>query len=324
MPCAFTTETHRPLRDAMNEDVSQVLIEGPWTHRMVAANGARFHVAEAGGEHARSDRPPILLLHGFPEFWWAWRAQIPALAAAGHRVIAMDLRGYGASDKPPQGYDTFTLAADAAAVVRCLGERQAVVVGHGWGGWIAWAMATLQPDVTRSVASLAMPHPLVMREAMTSGAQARASGYLWSMQTPFLPERSMTRGNGTYVRRLMQNWSGDADWPPEDVVQTYAAALRLPFVAHCAAEYYRWVVRSVLRTDGRRLVHRMSQSVQVPALFAHGSADGCVLAGSIAGSAAHCRGGFTQVELPGVGHFLPEQAPQETTDLLLDWIATSA
>lgn len=137
----------------MADDVSSVLIDGPWTHRMLAANGARFHVVEAGRD---SEGPLVLLLHGFPEFWWAWRHQIPALADAGYRVVAMDLRGYGASDKPPQGYDTFTLAADAAAVVRCLGVRSAVVAGHGWGGWIAWAMATMQPDVTQGVAAFGM------------------------------------------------------------------------------------------------------------------------------------------------------------------------
>ena len=95
---------------------------------MVAANGARFHVALVG------DGPLVLFLHGFPEFWWAWRHQLPAVAAAGYCAAAMDLRGYGASDKPPRGYDLSTLAADVAGVIRSLGARDAVVVGHGWGG----------------------------------------------------------------------------------------------------------------------------------------------------------------------------------------------
>lgn len=300
------------------EDVSSVLIPGPWTHRMVAANGARFHVAEAGRDNGG---PMVLLLHGFPEFWYAWRHQIPALAAAGYRVAAMDLRGYGASDKPPQGYDTFTLAADAAAVIRCLGEREAVVVGHGWGGWIAWAMATMQPDVTRAVASFAMPHPMVMRAAATGPAQARANRYLMAMQAPFLPERRMT-SSGKYVRSLMRSWSGDPGWPDDQLAATYAGALRLPFVAHCAAEYYRWVVRSILRSDGRRLVNRLTQSITAPALFVHGGADGCVLTSSIDGSAQYCRGGYTEQRWSSVGHFVPEQAPQRTTDVLRAWMAT--
>ena len=87
-------------------DASMALIEGPWEHRFVAANGARFHVAEQG------EGPVVLLLHGFPQFWWAWRQQLVDLADAGYRAVAVDLRGYGASDKPPRGYDSPTLAAD--------------------------------------------------------------------------------------------------------------------------------------------------------------------------------------------------------------------
>ncbi|WP_018157225.1 alpha/beta fold hydrolase [Demetria terragena] len=303
----------------MTEDVSSVLIDGPWNHRMVAANGARFHIAEAGT--GGPDRPLVLLLHSFPEFWWAWRHQIPVLADAGYRVAAMDLRGYAASDKPPQGYDTFTLAADAAALVRCLGERRVVVVGHGWGGWIAWAMATMQPDVTTAVASFGMPHPLVMRQSSARvPAQVRANRYLHSMQMPFVPERQLVAGP-RYTRRVMRAWSG-SDWPAEDLVQRYAAALTLPFVAHSSAEYFRWIVRSVLRSDGRRFVNRLSQQSRLPTLFVHGEDDGCVLPASTLGSQTYCRGPYREVRLPGVGHFVPEQAPERTNELLLQWLAT--
>src|SRR6478609_638645 len=136
----------------MSVDAAFVNIDGPWEHRYVSANGARFHVAEMG------DGPLVLMLHGFPQFWYAWRHQMVALAGQGYRVAAMDLRGYGASDKPPRGYDTYTLAADVASVVRSLGSRDAVVVGHGWGGWIGWSMPAMQPAVTRAVASFGVPH----------------------------------------------------------------------------------------------------------------------------------------------------------------------
>src|SRR3954449_10715768 len=144
------------VRPRLVED-SAVLLAGPWTHRDVSANGIRIHVAEAGSG------PLVLLLHGFPGFWWAWRHQLPALAAAGHRVVAADLRGYGDSDRPPRGYDLWTLAGDAAAparpprgaarcplggaaagLVRALGAREATLVGAGWGGAVAWTLATLR------------------------------------------------------------------------------------------------------------------------------------------------------------------------------------
>ncbi len=104
-----------------------IQISGPWSHRSVTANGTRFHVASMG------DGPLVLLLHGFPEFWWTWRHQLVALADAGYRAVAVDLRGYGGSDKPPRGYDLMTAAADIAGLIRALGEANAVVVGPRLG-----------------------------------------------------------------------------------------------------------------------------------------------------------------------------------------------
>ena len=125
---------------------SPIYVDGPWSHRPVTANGTRFHIAEAG------EGPLILLLHGFPQFWWTWRAQLASLSAAGFRAVAADLRGYGGSDKPPRGYDLITAASDAAGMVRALGEANAVVVGHDWGGLVAWTMAAYFPKVVRRLA----------------------------------------------------------------------------------------------------------------------------------------------------------------------------
>src|ERR1700761_6721093 len=105
-----------------------VQIGGPWAHRAVSANGTRFHAAEAG------DGPLVLLLHGFPEFWWTWRPQLPPLPDARLRAVAVDLRGYGGSDKPPRGYDLVTASADAAGLVRGPGEGHADRGGDRGGG----------------------------------------------------------------------------------------------------------------------------------------------------------------------------------------------
>ena len=122
---------------------ASIYLDGPWSHRSVSANGTRFHIAESG------DGPLVLLLHGFPEFWWTWRRQLTTLSEAGFRAVAVDLRGYGGSDKPPRGYDLVTAASDASGLVRSLGEANAVVVGHDWGGMIAWTMAAYFPKVVR-------------------------------------------------------------------------------------------------------------------------------------------------------------------------------
>src|SRR4051812_45860339 len=109
-------------------DESCVLIDGPWTHRFVSANGSRFHVVELG------TGPMVLFLHGFPEFWYAWEQQMRVVAEAGFRAVAVDMRGYGATDKPPRGYDGYTMAADVTGLIRALGERSAMIVGAGARG----------------------------------------------------------------------------------------------------------------------------------------------------------------------------------------------
>jgi pimeloyl-ACP methyl ester carboxylesterase len=301
-------------------DATYVLLDGPWRHRFVAANGARFHVAEAG------EGPLVVLLHGFPQMWWCWRAQIPALAAAGYRVAALDLRGYGASDKPPRGYDTPTLAADVASVVRSLGYDDAVVVGHDWGGWIAWSMPALEPSVTRAIAAMSIPHPLAMKRSLRRSArQLGASSYIWSFQLPFRPERQLSRG-GTAVEELLRKGSG-TPWPGFDesgreVVRVYTEAMQVPFVAHSAMEYYRWVVRSSVRGDGRRFVERVDRPVTVPVLHLQGGRDPAVLPATVRESTRWVDGSYRYEELEDAGHFLPEERADDVTAILLDWLAT--
>lgn len=196
-------------------DVSTVLLPGPWQHRFVAANGSRFHVAECG------EGPLVLLLHGFPQFWWAWRHQLVALADAGFQAVAVDLRGYGGSDKPPRGYDTATLAGDVAGIARALGHSRAVVVGHDWGAWIAWAMPAYAPRLTQAVGVVSMAHPLRMRalwrttglrDPRSRAALARIAAY----QTPVLPERGLAHGEE--VRRVLRGWAAPGHvWDDADV-----------------------------------------------------------------------------------------------------------
>src|SRR5580704_7773529 len=186
---------------------SAIAISGPWTHRTVSANGTRFHVASIG------DGPLVLLLHGFPEFWWTWRTQLVSLAAAGYRAVAADLRGYGGSDKPPRGYDLITAAADAAGLIRALGEANAAVVGHDWGGLVAWTLASYFPKSARRLAVVSMAHPLQLRTALAgsplritrslSGAPpsgaAKRGGYPLAFQLPLFPERQLVRDNAALV-----------------------------------------------------------------------------------------------------------------------------
>jgi pimeloyl-ACP methyl ester carboxylesterase len=303
----------------MTVDATHVLHEGPWRHRFVSANGARFHVAETG------EGPLVLLLHGFPQMWWCWRHQLTGLADAGFRAAAMDLRGYGASDKPPRGYDTVTLAADAAAVIRSLGASSAHVVGHDWGAWIAWSMPALEPGVTTAVAALSMPHPLRMRAAVARFAQLRALRHVLGYQRPIVPERQLAR-DPRRVTSLLRSGGAPA-WPGSDeegreVVQRYTEAMAVPFVAHSALEYFRWVVRSQVRADGRRFTEAVSRPVDVPVLHLQGTRDAYVLPQSARGSERHVAGPYRYTELDA-GHYLPEERPADVTRLLRDWLTAA-
>ncbi|GIG41048.1 alpha/beta fold hydrolase [Cellulomonas phragmiteti] len=298
-------------------DSASLLIEGPWQHRFVTANGARFHVALAGA----ADAPLVLLLHGVPQLWWAWRHQLPVLAAAGYRVAAMDLRGTGASDKPPQGYDVPTLADDVAGVVRSLGAGSAVVVGAGTGGDVAWATAAYHPDVVRALGVVGAPHPLDALALPRTPPGPAAAAVLAFAQLPSLPERAMVRGD--LVDRMLTHWGGVPGLPGRDAVGTYRRAVRVPFAAHSQLELVRWLVRATPRPDGRRYRATLREARPLPVLQVHGLRDGLRPA-----STAALRPGTQRLARPyrfellhGAGHYPTDQAPGLVGELLVDWLA---
>ncbi len=295
-------------------DASTVMAEGQWEHRMVAANGARFHVAQAG------EGPMVLFLHGFPQFWWTWRHALPAVADAGYRAVAMDLRGYGASDKPPRGYDPFTLAADVSGVIRALGAPDAVLVGHGFGGLLAWTAAVANPSCVRRMCAVSAPHPLRLRAALRSDPrQIVASGHLLSLQAPVLPERRLVQNDGAYVEHLLRTWGGP-DWPSPEEAAVYRSAIQIAGVAHSSLEYLRWAVRSLPRPDGIRYATAMAEPVTVPVLQLHGEHDNAVLPRNAQGSGRHVAAPYRWRLLEDAGHFPQEEVPKAFNDTLVTWL----
>ena len=295
---------------------SPVFADGPWSHRAVTANGTRFHIAENG------EGPLVLLLHGFPQFWWTWRSQLPSLSAAGFRAVAADLRGYGGSDKPPRGYDLITAASDAAGMVRALGEANAVVVGHDWGGLVAWTMAAYFPKVVRRLAVVSVAHPLRMRATSLTDVVRGGTGIGQTLgfQLPVLPERRLVRHDALQVARMLHAWSGPG-WPDPEAERRYRAAMCIPSVAHSALEYHRWFMRSRLRSDGMRYAHRMRAPVQAPTLQLHGSLDSCVRPATARGSGSYVDAPYRWRLIDGAGHFPQEEQPDRLTAELCHWLA---
>lgn len=209
---------------------------------VLRANGIRFAALAAGPERG----PLVLLLHGFPELARSWRHQLPALGRAGFRALAPDLRGYGGTER--QGpYDLGTLAADTAALVEAAGAERATVVGHDWGGAVAWATAYRHPARIERLVVLNAPHPALMREELrTSWNQLWRSRYMFFFQLPWLPERLLSRQNGAQIARALRGGSHVRDaWPAEEL-ERYRAALSRPADLVGPLAYYRADRKSVV------------------------------------------------------------------------------
>jgi pimeloyl-ACP methyl ester carboxylesterase len=297
---------------------SNVILEpGPWEHRSVYAHGARFHVATQG------EGPLVLFLHGFPTFWWLWRKFLGPVSELGFTAAAMDLRGYGATDHPPRGYDPRTLAADVSGVIRALGHDSAIVVGHGVGGLVAWTAATLQPTAVNGLVSIGSAHPNSLRAAMLANpAQARALSYVVGYQRPWFAERSLMKNGAEAIEELLNGWMEPDVLEPE-LSRRYRDAFLSGNTAHCAIEFHRWAMRSVPRPDGRRFSIDMQGGVSVPVLQIHGKNDTSILVNTAMDSAKYANGPWSPVTLDA-GHLLPEQSPDEVIAALVQWLPTVA
>lgn len=298
-------------------DDSCVMHDGPWTHRFVAANGTRLHAVECG------TGPLVLFLHGFPEYWYSWRHQLPAMADAGFRAVAVDLRGYGASDKPPRGYDSYTMAADVVGLIRALGERHAMLVGSGLGGMLAWMAACFHPKLVRRLVTVAAPHPLRLRASMAADprGQLAASLSVLKFQLPRY-EHVLSRGNAALVGEYLARW-GAPDWVGSAEYAEYEARCRaamcIPQAAFCALEAYRWSLRSVLRPQGYRFVKQLQQPIVSPTLQLHGSLDPAALPRTALGSGRYVLAQYEWRLLDGLGHFPQQEAPELITGEILRW-----
>jgi len=227
------------------------LAETTIEHRHATLDDVRLHYVEARPVTPRLGASPVILLHGFPDFWYGWRHQIPALARAGLRVVAPDMRGFGDSDKPRgvADYTIETLTSDIAQLVRAIGAERVTLVGHDWGGIVAWWFAMRHPELLDRLTILNCPHPARFLAMSIDPAQIRRSFYILFFQVPGLPERLMARGGFAPIRKaLVKDTEG---FTPADLDRyTHAWDGALPTMVN----YYRalmrrspWAYRRMLR-----------------------------------------------------------------------------
>jgi len=218
----------------------------------IETNGIKLHVVMAGPKAGQ----PVLLLHGFPEFWYGWRKQIPALAKAGYRVIVPDQRGYNLSDKPKgiKAYSLDKLAADILGLIDALGYDKVNLIGHDWGAVVAWAVAIWHPERLHKLGILNVPHPAVMVNYLRRGdpEQLRHSWYIFAFQVPWLPEYYLRKNDWRNSDRILRGSSKRRSFTRGDVPE-YKKAWSQPGAMTAMLNWYRAAVRYLpkLLKDGR-------------------------------------------------------------------------
>jgi pimeloyl-ACP methyl ester carboxylesterase len=273
------------------------------------SNGVAFHYVAAGERG-----PLVLLLHGFPEFWYSWRAQLPALGQH-FRVVAPDLRGYNLSGRTTSGYDIRTLCADIAGLIDAFGEREAMVVGHDWGGVIAWALAIRAPERVRRLVILNAPHPGTFLRELRRPRQLRRSWYVGLFQLPRLPERLIARHDYAAIRAICRgvNRQQRREVLTDEDTERFVAAIARPGALTAAINYYRALLR-----HGPAALGPLRQ-ITAPTLVLWGERDPALGVYLLNGLERWVR----ELEVrrfPDAGHWLNQEYPAEVNAALLAFL----
>lgn len=278
-------------------------------HETVRSGAVALHVARMG------TGPAIVLLHGFPENWTSWRHQMEPLAAAGFTVMAPDLRGYNLSDRPAgvAAYAMKELVSDVAAIVRASDQPRAHVVGHDWGGLIAWNFAAAHPELLDRLAILNAPHPGIFRRRARRPPQLFRSWYAAFFQLPLLPELAMRAFDFAVIRSLFRRTPARRNAFSAADIDGYIAGLRQPGSLAAAVNYYRAAVRR-----GTRSTLRVTTNAETLVIW--GEEDVALTIGLLDGLERYAP--RVRIErLPGVGHWVQNEAPDEVNRLLVGFLS---
>ena len=282
--------------------------------RFVDSGGVRIHVVEDGP----ADGHPVVFVHGFPEFWWSWRHQMEAVAGAGYRAVAFDLRGFGESDKPEDvgAYALPNSFADVSAVIDSVGGR-ATVVSHDWGGALGWAYAALVPDKVERVVVMNAPHPNTYSDLAHHMDQLQASWYMFFFQFEGVAEEVLSRNNF----ELLNEWfygTASVKFSDEDVAR-YIEQFARPGALTAGLNWYRANVPPAAYLSDQRFE---MPPIACPSMLLWGLDDPYLTfeLGRRAGD--HVSGPFALHTLEDCGHWIQQERPAEVNALLLEFLAT--
>lgn len=260
----------------------------------------------------------VILLHGFPELAYSWRHQLPALAEAGYRAVAPDLRGYGESDAPPQvaDYAFPKLVGDIVALIDRLGAERAHLVGHDWGGSIAWALAARAPHLVTSLTILNSPHPVASAETRQIPEQQQKSWYMLLFQFVGVAEEWIAKDDFANLRSFVFDTAAPGTFPPEDQA-VFCAALARPGRLTAALNYYR----ANIPPENWLKPPPDLPPITVPTTIIWGEADAYMSGLLLDRSIEKVTGPLTVERLPGVSHWVQQEVPDRVNTLLLEALA---
>ncbi|MEO0408036.1 MAG: alpha/beta hydrolase [Cyanobacteria bacterium P01_A01_bin.135] len=276
-----------------------------WTHQFVTANEVELHYVTQG------EGPLMLMLHGFPEFWYSWRHQIPEFARR-YKVVALDMRGYNESEKPPgvEAYRPSEVAKDVAEVVRALGYEQCTLVGHDWGGAIAWNVAYDYSARVERLVVMNIPHPSLGAKALQNPQQLLRSWYIFLFQLPGLPELLLSANDHQLIGQMLsETVVNQQTFTPEDIVR-YRQAVAHPGALTAMVNYYRNIFS--LNSDRRGVL-------DIPALMIWGEEDVALGKELTYGTERYVRD-FQIRYIPGCGHWVQNEQPELVNQYMWEFL----
>ena len=286
-------------------------------HGYAQAGDVRLHYAECGNEKDEL----VILLHGFPEFWYSWRRQLPVPGKRYH-VIAPDMRGFNLSDKPPrvEDYRIELLVDDVLGLIKHFGRSQAAIVAHDWGAGVAWAVAQRHPEAVKKLAALQVPLPAAWRANMTF-AQLRRSWYMFFFQLPRIPEWWASARDFARVEKMYRKTSMRPGAFSNDDIEVYKAALRQPGALTSSINYYRANVFRSLRRGGVETPQDGRRGIRVPTLFIYGEQDVAVIPSTVRDLGRFIDAPYRELRIPDSGHWVQNEAADEVNTALLEFLA---